>query len=59
MKLIDYMREAQKPRCPHCLAGYMDESLNNRVTCGKANITLIVGLPCTREDWKVCPLNED
>ncbi len=57
MKPIDYVKLATQPRCPHCLAGFMDEQLNNRVTCGKANMTFIVALPCTIEDWKVCPLN--
>jgi len=59
LKLIDYVREAKKPPCPHCLAGFMDDALNNRVTCGKTNITLIVGLPCTYQDWLECPLNKE
>ena len=35
----------------------MDEQYNTRVTCGRGNITLIAGLPCTFEDWKRCPFN--
>ncbi len=58
MKPIDYVRLVSEPLCPHCLAGYMDEQLNNRVTCGRANLTFIVALPCTLKDWDVCPLNE-
>jgi len=58
MKPIDYVRLSRQPPCPHCLIGYMDESLNTRVTCGKANITF-QGLPCTYQDWEVCPLNKD
>jgi len=60
MKPIDYVRLISEHKlCPHCLAGFMDENLNNRVTCGKANLTFVVGLPCTVEDWKTCPLNKE
>jgi hypothetical protein len=59
MKPIDYIKLIQGELCHHCLAGFMDEQLNTRVTCGKANITLIVGLPCTEQDWKICPLNKE
>ena len=58
MKPIDYIRLIQEPLCPHCLAGFMDEQLNTRVTCGKTNITLVVGLPCSYQDWLECPLNK-
>lgn len=59
MKPIDYIRQIQQPLCPHCLTGFMDESLNNRVTCGKANLTFIVSLPCSYQDWLECPLNKE
>lgn len=59
IKPIDYIKLIQVPLCPHCLAGFMDEQLNTRVTCGKANITLITGLPCSYQDWLECPLNKD
>ena len=59
MKPIEYVRLAKQPLCPHCLIGYMDEGLNTRVTCCKASITFIVGLPCIYQDWLVCPLNKE
>jgi len=59
MKPIDYINALQQPLCPHCLAGWMDEQLNVRVTCGKSNMTFIVALPCSLEDWKVCPFNPE
>lgn len=58
MKPLDYLRITEQPLCPHCLAGYMDEALNNRITCGKANLTFIVALPCLYQDWLECPLNK-
>jgi hypothetical protein len=36
----------------------MDEAYNTRVSCGKSDITLNTGVPCTIEDWGKCPLNE-
>lgn len=58
IKPIDYIISLQGKLCPHCLAGFMDEAYNTRVTCGKSGINLNTGIPCAIEDWGKCPLNK-